>query len=72
LRRFHRIEMGSVGCHGPSVPVKHAGRKLRAPWPARQTAARKKKPATPVPSASLRAGGMTASEKREENKEGRR
>jgi len=35
-------------CHGPSVPVKHTGRKARAPWPARQTAARKKKPATPV------------------------
>jgi hypothetical protein len=42
------VRQGLIGCHGPSVPVMHAGREMRAPWPARQTTARKKKPATPV------------------------
>jgi len=40
-----------IGCHGPS-----------APWPALQTAARKKKPATPV--------GMTGEEKEKEKRGG--
>ena len=43
-------------CHGPAIPVKNAGRKIRAP------ARKQRGPA--VPSASLRAGGMTEAEKR--------
>jgi len=53
----HRVVNGLIGCLGPSVPVQHAGRKKRAPWPAHRTAVRKKQPATRV--------GMTESEKRD-------
>jgi hypothetical protein len=52
-------EMGLKCCHGPSVPVKHTGRKSRAPWPTRQTAARQRKSAIPV--------GMTNQEKNKEH-----
>ena len=45
---FQRFEEWWRCCHGPSVPVQHAGRKMRAPWPARPKTARKKKPTTPV------------------------
>jgi hypothetical protein len=56
-----------VGCRGPSIPVKHAGRKMLAARLAhpfgraqgRHTPVRKKMPAAPVPSTPLRAGGMT-------------
>jgi hypothetical protein len=34
-------------CHGPSVPVKHPGRRRRASRPARHTAARRNKAGHP-------------------------
>jgi hypothetical protein len=55
-RGLNRFVENEKSRHGFSVPVKHPGRKMRAPWPARQATARKKKPATPV--------GMTEKKKR--------
>jgi len=54
---LHGAAMRFTCCRGPSVPVKHPGRKKRAPWPTRQTSARGEKSAIPV--------GMTITEKAE-------
>jgi hypothetical protein len=45
------VSMDAVGltcCQDPSVPVRHTGRKMRAPWPAFARREREKKPAIPV------------------------
>ncbi len=47
LRAQRKARIG-VPCQGPSIPAKHAERRIRAPRPTHRIAARKKKPAASV------------------------